>query len=265
MAYATAKDGAKIFYQDRGDGQPVVFVHGWGMSGDVWEASVASLGGQARCVTLDMRGCGRSDKPQGPYPMELYASDLQDVLTELGISDAAYVGWSHGGGLGPVYMRCFGDRVSRLLLVGPASPRYTQAEGFPYGVKLEEFGGFLQALQYNRPQFMIDLARGCFYQPPPEPVIQWFWQIFMQNSHQVDSAIAALAESDERDHLKNITVPVTVVHGTHDPLVPIGIGKYLVEHLPNARLIEFEQSAHAPFIEEQERWEEVLAAFVKGG
>lgn len=265
MPYATAQDGAKIFYQDRGEGQPIVFVHGWGMSGDVWEASVASLAGQARCITVDMRGCGRSDKPLGPYSMELYAADLQALLTELDITDALYVGWSLGGGLGPIYMRCFGDRVQRLLLVGPASPRYTQADDYPYGTKLEEFGGFLQALQYNRPQFMLDLCRACFYQPPPEPTIQWFWRIFMQNSHQVDSAIAALAHSDERANLRNILVPVTVVHGKHDPLVPVESGRYLVEHLPNARLIEFEESAHAPFIEEQARWEEVLATFVKGG
>jgi pimeloyl-ACP methyl ester carboxylesterase len=265
MPYATCQDGTKLFYEDRGEGQPVLFVHGWGMNADVWEASVASLGGQARCITVDMRGCGRSDKPLGPYPMELYAADAQSLLTELGLTDVAYVGWSMGGALGIFYMRCFGDRVSRLLLVGPASPRYTQAEGFPYGVTLEEFEGFLSALHFNRPQFLLDISRGCFHSEVPEATVQWFWNIFMQNSPQVDSNIADLARSDERESLSRISAPVTVVHGRHDQLVPFEVGQYLADHLPDGRLLEFEASGHAPFIDEQARFEEVLASFVKGG
>ena len=147
------------------------------------------------------------------------------------------------------------------MLVGPPTPRYTQADGFPHGGTAEIMPQTLTTLRDTRPEFLHALAEGACHQDVGRPTIEWMWQMFMETSPRADASLEHLGVIDHRGDLPAVKMPALVCRGDHDVIVDPAIGERAAELFPNSRLVRFSESGHAPFLEEPERFDAELLAF----
>lgn len=230
MSFITTADGAEIFYKDWGSGQPIVFHHGWPLSGDDWDAQMLFFLGQGyRVIAHDRRGHGRSSQVDGGHDMDHYAADVAALAEHLDLHDAIHVGHSTGGGEAARYVARHGkDRVARLVLISAVPPQMLKTSKNPGGLPMEAFDGLRAALAANRSRFYRDLASGPFYgfnRPGATPdaaiVDNWWRQGMMGGARAHYEGIKAFSETDFSDDLAAIDVPALVMHGDDDQVVPI--------------------------------------------
>ncbi|AQR62039.1 alpha/beta hydrolase [Brevundimonas sp. LM2] len=230
MATILTADGTEIFYRDWGSGQPIVFHHGWPLSGDDWDAQMLFFLGQGyRVIAHDRRGHGRSGESFDGNEMDTYAADVAALAAHLDLRDAIHVGHSTGGGEVARYVARHGaGRVAKAVLIGAVPPIMLKTEQNPGGLPIEVFDGFRAALAANRSVFYRDVAGGPFYgfnRPGAkvlEPVIDNWWRQGMAGSAKSHyDCIKAFSETDFTEDLTSIDVPVLVLHGEDDQIVPI--------------------------------------------
>ena len=230
MSSITTADGARIFYKDWGSGQPIVFHHGWPLSGDDWDAQMLFFLGQGyRVIAHDRRGHGRSSQVDGGHDMDHYAADVASLASHLDLRDAIHVGHSTGGGEAARYVARHGkDRVARLVLISAVPPLMLKTPRNPGGLPMEAFDGLRAALAANRSRFYRDLASGPFYgfnRPGAKPeaaiVDNWWRQGMMGGAKAHYEGIKAFSETDFSDDLAAIDAPTLVMHGDDDQVVPI--------------------------------------------
>jgi non-heme chloroperoxidase len=232
MATITTTDGTTIFYKDWGakSAQPIVFHHGWPLSGDDWDAQMLYfLDKGYRVVAHDRRGHGRSSQGADGHDMDHYAADVAAVVAHLDLRNAVHVGHSTGGGEAAHYAARHGNgRVAKLVLIGAVPPIMVKTSSNPGGLPIEVFDGFRQQLAASRTQFYRDLASGPFYgyNRPGANVSQavidnWWRQGMMGGAKAHHDGIKAFSETDFTDDLKTIDVPTLVMHGDDDQIVPI--------------------------------------------
>ena len=234
MAFVTTPDGTEIFYKDWGpkDAQPVMFHHGWPLSSDDWDAQMLFFLSQGyRVVAHDRRGHGRSAPVSGGHDMDHYAADAFAVVEALDLRNVIHIGHSTGGGEVARYVARHGapaGRVAKAVLVAAVPPLMVQTEANPEGLPIEVFDGFRAALAANRAQFFRDVPAGPFYgfnrdgASVHEGVIQNWWRQGMMGSAKAHyEGIMAFSETDQTEDLKAIGVPVLVLHGEDDQIVPI--------------------------------------------
>ena len=231
MGYVTAADGAEIFYKDWGpkDAQPIVFHHGWPLSADDWDAQMLFfLGHGYRVIAHDRRGHGRSTQTDTGNEMDTYAADVAALAEALDLKGAIHVGHSTGGGEVARYVaRARAGRVAKAVLIGAVPPIMLKTEANPGGLPREVFDGFRAAHAANRAQFFRDIPAGPFYgfnrpgAQVSEGVIQnWWRQGMMGGTKPQYDCIKAFSETDFTEDLKAIEVPVLVMHGDDDQIVP---------------------------------------------
>ena len=231
MPFITTRDGTEIFYKDWGprDAQTIVFHHGWPLSSDDWDNQLMFFLNEGfRVVAHDRRGHGRSTQTDSGNDMDTYAADLIELAARLDLRDAVHVGHSTGGGEATHYVaRAEPGRVAKLVLIGAVPPVMVQKKSNPGGIPIETFDGYRAALAANRAQLYLDFASGPFYgynRPgavPSEGVIRnWFRQGMMGGIKAHYDCIKAFSETDFTDDLKRIDVPVLVIHGEDDQVVP---------------------------------------------
>ena len=234
MSTVTTKDGTEIYYKDWGSksAQPIVFHHGWPLSGDDWDTQMLYfLSKGYRVVAHDRRGHGRSAQVSDGHDMDHYAADVAAVVEHLDLRNAVHIGHSTGGGEATRYVAGHGQRqgrVARLVLIGAVPPIMVKTPTNRSGLPIEVFDGLRTALAANRAQFYIDFASGPFYgfnRPGISPisgVIQNWWRQAMMGSAKAHyDGIKAFSETDFTEDLKTITVPTLVMHGDDDQIVPI--------------------------------------------
>jgi len=229
MNTITTKDAVEIFYKDWGKGQPIVFSHGWPLSADDWDAQMMFfLKHGYRVIAHDRRGHGRSSQVSDGHDMDHYADDLAALTEHLDLKDAIHVGHSTGGGEVTHYLGRHGQsRVAKAVLISAVPPIVVKTPANPGGIPIEVFDGLRKTLAENRAQFYLDFASGPFYgfnRPGAKPiagVIQNWWRQAMMGSIKAHhDGIKAFSETDFTDYLKKITVPVLVMHGDDDQIVP---------------------------------------------
>ena len=233
MAFATTKDGVNIYYKDWGpkEAQPIVFHHGWPLSADDWDNQMLFFLAEGyRVIALDRRGHGRSDQVSEGHDMDHYAADASAVVESLDLRNAVHVGHSTGGGQVARYVAKYGqpqDRVAKAVLVSAVPPLMVKTDANPGGTPIEVFDGFRQALAANRAQFYLDVASGPFYgfnrdgAEVSQGTIQNWWRQGMIGSAKAHyEGIKAFSETDQTEDLKAITVPVLVMQGDDDQVVP---------------------------------------------
>lgn len=233
MAFITTDDGAEIYYKDWGshDAQPIVFHHGWPLSSDDWDAQMLFFLSQGfRVVASDRRGHGRSSQIDTGHDMDHYASDVSAVVEHLDLRDAIHVGHSTGGGQVARYVAQYGQpqgRVAKAVLVAAVPPLMLKTEDNPEGTDISVFDGFREALAANRAEFFQAVASGPFYgfnRPGvelSEPVVANWWRQGMTGSALAHlEGIKAFSETDQTEDLRAITVPVLVLQGDDDQVVP---------------------------------------------
>ena len=232
MATIETRDGTNIFYKDWGpkDAQPVVFHHGWPLSGDDWDNQMlVFLANGYRVIAHDRRGHGRSEQVSDGHDMDHYAADVADLAAALDLHNAIHVGHSTGGGEVARYTaRADAGRVAKAALLGAVPPVMVRSEANPDGIPKEVFDGFRAALTANRAQFYRDVPSGPFYgfnrdgAEVSQGLIDNWWRQGMAGGAKAHyDGIAAFSETDFSDDLRAITVPVLILHGEDDQIVPI--------------------------------------------
>jgi len=230
MPTITTKDGTQIFYKDWGSGQPIVFSHGWPLTADDWDAQMMFFADKGyRVIAHDRRGHGRSTQTWDGNEMDTYADDLRALVLALDLKDAIHVGHSTGGGEVAHYLGRHGtDRAARAVLIGAVPPVMVKKESNPEGTPIEVFDGFRAALLNDRAQLYIDIPTGPFFgfNRPGAKVSEglirkWWLQGMMGGVKAHYDCIKAFSETDFTEDLKKIDVPVLLMHGDDDQIVPI--------------------------------------------
>jgi non-heme chloroperoxidase len=227
----TAKDGTQIFYKDWGSGQPIVFHHGWPLSADDWDAQMLFFLGQGfRVIAHDRRGHGRSSQTDHGNDMDTYAADVAALAAHLDLKDAVHIGHSTGGGEVARYVARHGGggRVAKAVLIGAVPPIMLQTPANPEGLPMAVFDGFRAGVAANRAQLYRDVPTGPFYgfnrpgaQVSQGTIDDWYRQGMMGGAKAHYDCVKAFSETDFTEDLKAIEVPVLVMHGEDDQIVPI--------------------------------------------
>jgi non-heme chloroperoxidase len=229
MSTVTTKDGVEIFYKDWGQGQPVVFHHGWPLSSDDWDTQMLFFVQQGyRVIAVDRRGHGRSSQVSDGHDMDHYAADAAAVVDHLDLRNAVHIGHSTGGGEVARYVARHGKgRVAKAVLMSAVPPIMVKTPKNQDGLPIEVFDGLRASFAANRPQFYRDVASGPFYgfnrpgTKPLESVIENWWRQGMMGGAKAHyDGIKAFSETDFTEDLKSIEAPTLVMHGDDDQIVP---------------------------------------------
>jgi non-heme chloroperoxidase len=232
MSTITTSDGTEIFYKDWGprDATPIVFHHGWPLSADDWDNQMLFfLHKGYRVIAHDRRGHGRSSQTWEGNEMDTYAADVAALVKALDLKGAIHVGHSTGGGEVAHYAaRAEPGRIAKAVLIGAVPPVMVKKDSNPEGLPIEVFDGFREALVANRAQFYIDVPAGPFYgfnrdgaKVSQGLIDNWWRQGMMGGAKAHYDCIKAFSETDFTDDLKALDIPVLVMHGTDDQIVPI--------------------------------------------
>ncbi|RKR75925.1 alpha/beta fold hydrolase [Frondihabitans australicus] len=278
MGYVTTDDGAEIYFKDWGDAdaQPIVFHHGWPLSSDDWDAQMLYFLAEGfRVVASDRRGHGRSSQIGTGHDMDHYASDVSAVVEHLDLRNAIHIGHSTGGGQVARYVARYGQpqgRVAKAVLVSAVPPLMVKTDANPDGTDISVFDGFRAGLAANRAEFFQAVASGPFYGfnrdgvTPSEPVIANWWRQGMTGSALAHlEGIKAFSETDQTDDLKAITVPVLVLQGDDDQVVPYkDAAVKQAELLSDATLKIYEGYPHGMLTTHADVINPDILAFIRG-
>jgi non-heme chloroperoxidase len=273
MTTITANDGTLIYYNDWGNGQPVVFSHGWPLSADAWEDQMVFLASHGyRCIAHDRRGHGRSSQPWDGYEYDTFADDLAALVKKLDLKDVIHVGHSMGGGEVARYIgRHSTKRVARAVLIAAVPPLMLKTAANPGGLPIEVFDGIRAGLQADRSQFIKDVTMPFYGANRPGSKVSHglrdsFWRQGMQASLKaVYDCVKAFSETDFTEDLKKINVPTLIMHGDDDQIVPISNSALLSAKLvKNATLQIYKGASHGLCSANKDEINSDLLAFIKG-
>lgn len=272
MATFKTRDGTTIFYKDWGQGRPVLFSHGWPLSGDAWEDQMLFLAEHGyRTIAHDRRGHGRSDQPWTGNDMDTYADDLAELIEALDLQDLTLVGHSTGGGEVARYIGRHGTRrVAKAVLVGAVPPIMLRTAAYPGGLPMSVFDDIRAGVLADRGQFFKDLSAPFYGANRPgakvSPALRdQFWRLGMQGSLKSEyDCIRQFSETDFTEDLKKMTVPTLIIHGDDDQIVPIGNSALLAaKQVPNAQLLIYPGGSHGIAATEKQRMNADLLAFLQ--
>lgn len=276
MSTITTSDGTEIFYKDWGprDATPIVFHHGWPLSADDWDNQMLFfLHKGYRVIAHDRRGHGRSSQTWEGNEMDTYAADVAALVKALDLKGAIHVGHSTGGGEVAHYVaRAEPGRVAKAVLIGAVPPVMVKKDSNPEGLPIEVFDGLRESLLANRAQFYIDLPAGPFYGFNREGakvsqglIDNWWRQGMMGGAKAHYDCIKAFSETDFTEDLKAIEVPVLVMHGTDDQIVPYhDSAPQSVALLSNGTLKTYDGLPHGLCATHPEVVNPDLLAFIEG-
>jgi non-heme chloroperoxidase len=273
MSTITTKDGTHIFYNDWGTGQPVVFSHGWPLTGDAWEDQMMFLGERGyRVIAHDRRGHGRSGQTWNGNDMDTYADDLAALFEALDLKGAALVGHSTGGGEVTRYIGRHGtSRLARAVLVGAIPPLMLKTGANRGGLPKDVFDGIRASVAGGRSQYWKELAMPFYGFNRPgarvsQGVVDAFWRMSMQGSLKAEyDCIKAFSETDLTEDLRKFDVPTLIVHGEDDQIVPIGASARLsAEIVKDAVLKVYPGAPHGLATTHKDQLNADLLAFLQG-
>jgi non-heme chloroperoxidase len=272
MSKITVKDGTEIYYKDWGTGQPIVFHHGWPLSGDDWDAQMMFFLKEGfRVIAHDRRGHGRSTQSSGGHDMDTYAADVAELTKVLDLKNAIHIGHSTGGGEVIRYIAKYGKgRVSKAVLISAVTPIMVQSTHNPDGVPMSVFDEIREGTATHRPQYFQDFTLSFYgYNRPGAKVSQgirdnWWRQGMMGGVKAHYEGIKAFSETNFTEDLKLVDIPVLVLHGEDDQIVPFPVsGAKTIKLLKNGKLISYPDFPHGMPTTESATINKDLLAFIK--
>jgi len=272
MSTITVKDGAEIYYKDWGTGQPIVFHHGWPLSGDDWDAQmIFFLQRGYRVIAHDRRGHGRSSQTANGHEMDTYAADVAELAQALDLRDAVHIGHSTGGGEVIRYVAKHGKgRVAKAVLISAVTPIMVKNENNPDGIPLAIFDEIREGTASNRAQYFKDFTAPFYgYNREGAKIKQgiqdnWWRQGMMGAAKAHVDCVKAFSETDFTEDLKSVDIPVLVLHGEDDQIVPFPItAAKTIKLLKNGKLISYPGFPHGMPATEAATINKDLLAFIQ--
>jgi len=266
--YIEVETNVNLHITDAGDGRPVVLIHGWPLSDEMYEYQYNSLINEnLRVIGITLRGFGKSDKPYSEYNYEIHASDIRKVLTILEINDAVLCGFSMGGAIALRYMSKYkGARISKLALFGAAAPVWTQRHDFPYNLTKKAVDVLIELNNSDRPKLLSEFAKifPAAEDSLSDGIGKWLNGICISaSSYATGQCLIALRDSDLRDDMRDVSVPTLIMHGKKDKICSFELAEQMKAGISNSHLIAFENSGHCLFLEETKKFNEELIDFAK--
>ncbi|MGX4599519.1 alpha/beta fold hydrolase [Faecalimicrobium sp. JNUCC 81] len=265
--YVKVATNVKIYVEDLNpEGKKtILFIHGWPGSHKLFEYQFNELPSMGyRCIGIDIRGFGKSDKPWDGYDYNTLSDDVRYVIDALGLQDITLAGHSTGGAIAIRYMaRHNSHGVSKLALFAAAAPSLIKRSNFPYGLEKETVLQIIEGTHTDRPKMLQDFGNIFFYQHITGPFSDWFFQLGLQAAGWSTAAIANTWINEVLFYdLGTINVPTLIIHGIHDKVVPFELGQIQHKGIKNSKLMPFNFSGHASFYDQKDKFNEELAKFV---
>jgi non-heme chloroperoxidase len=266
--YVKVEPNVKIYVEDLNpEGKrTILFIHGWPGSHKLFEYQFDQLPRMGyRCIGIDTRGFGNSDKPYEGYDYDRLSDDVRCVVNTLKLNDIALAGHSTGGAIAVRYMsRHEGYGVSKLALFAAAAPSLIKRSNFPFGLEKEDVIKIIEGTNTDRPKMLSDFGDIFFFQHITKPFSDWFFQLGLQAAGWATAAIANtwIKEVLFTD-LAAINVPTLIIHGIHDKVVPFPLAKVQNQGIKNSKLVPFEFSGHATFYDQRDKFNEELMKFIE--
>lgn len=256
--FVTVEAGVNLYIEDinPGGNKTIVFIHGWPLSHEQFEYQFDVLPAMGyRCIGIDWRGFGKSDKPFSGYTLDRLADDIRTVVGTLQLENFTIVGHSVGGAISIRYMsRYNGYGVSKLVLVSAAAPA---------GFTADTANKFLKENLNDRPKMMQEVTDGFFFQYVTRPFSDWFFQMGLQAAGWSTAAvIITLRDENLNEDLPKIVVPTLIIHGIHDKVIPFEQANQMNQKIRNSQLVPFQYSGHGPFWEERDKFNQLLSQFI---
>ena len=274
MTMIKTKDGTEIFYKDWGpkDRQPIVFHHGWPLSADDWDAQMLFFLEQGyRVIAHDRRGHGRSTQTADGHDMDTYAADAATVVEKLDLRNAIHVGHSTGGGEATRYVAQYGKKqhAANLVLIGAVPPGLVKSANYDGVIPVEVFDGLRTQLAAHRAEFYWTFPLACYSYNREGAVLSeavrqnWVRQAMMGAANAQYEGIKAFSETDFTADLRSIDIPVLILHGEDDQIVPVANGRATAELLKRPTLKTFPKLPHGMATTYAELVNSEILAFVK--
>ncbi len=266
--YIEVEKNVRLHVTDLGEGKPIVLIHGWPLSDAMYEYQYQYLSRKGfRVIGITLRGFGQSDKPYGKYDFDVFSDDIKVVLEKLNIQNAVLGGFSMGGAVVIHYVTKYNAaHISKLALFGAAAPSWKQREGSPYGISDADAEGLIKATMTSREDLIAGFGAAF---PAKEGSIskneeKWLEDINLQAwPYAITESITALRDLDLRPSLSKIKIPTAIFHGTQDKLCPFVFAEQLQQGIKNSFIVKFENSGHALFVEEADKFNTELEKFAK--
>lgn len=268
MSAIHSNDGVRLHYEEAGAGRPLVLIHGWTFSGRFFRNVVPALAARARVFTPDLRGHGRSDKPGRGYRVARLAADLRDLLAALDLQDATLLGWSLGCPVIWSYLELFGrERVRDVILVEQTPKQFQTADwrkAHAQSFDQASTATMLEQMKADPAKFDEQNLASCTHLAPSEQEKRFF--LAEMAMAPVEARAAAMWDHtvhDWRDLLPHLDVPALVMVAGKDDVFPEGGPEWVGEHMPNARVVRFEESSHMIFHDEPDKFVSVITKFLE--
>lgn len=264
--YIEVEPNVRLHISDGGDGKPVVLIHGWPLSDEMFEYQYnALIEKKYRVIGITLRGFGKSDKPYGQYNYDIHASDIKCILNKLEITDALLVGFSMGGAIAIRFAASdSGSHVSKLALVGAAAPIWTQRKNFPYNLPKSAVNDLIELNYTDRPQLLSDFAKifSATETSLNEGIGNWLNGICLSaSSYATAQSLIALRDTDLRSDLVKIKIPTVIMHGKKDKICSFDLAEQMNAGILNSHIVPFEKSGHSLFLEETQKFNAELIKF----
>jgi len=267
-------EAIKLAYEDYGSGKPVVLIHGWPLSKEMWEYQLDELVGSGmRVIAYDRRGFGNSSKPWYGYDYDTLATDLNEVLVQLNLEEVTLVGFSMGGGEIARYSSLFGlKKVSRIILISSILPCLLKSTENPEGISSEQQNDMMVQLSTDRIDFLETFGKHFFgvdfiSQPISKPLLEYYKTLgSLASPRATKECMKAFTSTDFTIDIKSINVPVLIIHGNADKTVPLAISSQrLAGMIPDSQLIVYDYAAHGLFYTEKDRLNLDIISFIRTG
>lgn len=271
---ATTGEEIRLAYSDYGKGKPVVLIHGWPSSREMWEYQLEDLvNAGLRVIKYDRRGFGKSSKPWNGYDYDTLTSDLKVIMDELDLRNATLVGFSMGGGEAVRYLSQYGsDRVERIVLVSAVTPFLGKTSDNPDGVDPSVFDEMMSQMKEDRINFLDDFGKKFFgvnviSHPVSTASLEYYRMLASHaTARSTQQCAIAFAQTDFRKDVRAVNVPTLIIHGDSDKIVPIETASdRTAAMIADSQYLVYEGAPHGLFFTHRKQLNQDLVAFITGG